>query len=144
MSGVIGTALLLPALQFLFSPGRRVNTDEWIAVADLDQLDPVRPVRVEFTRRVVDGWATANEIASTWVVRSRRGQVVAFAPECTHLGCAYSWDNANADFLCPCHGSRFDIDGGVKQGPAGKPLNRYPTKVEGRQLLIQPIRRKVS
>jgi cytochrome b6-f complex iron-sulfur subunit len=39
---------------------------------------------------------------------------------CTHLGCTL--ENSQDGFACPCHGSRFDEDGNVMQGPATKPL----------------------
>lgn len=39
---------------------------------------------------------------------------------CTHLGCTVT---ASGDgFLCPCHGSRFDAEGGPENRPASKPL----------------------
>jgi glycine/D-amino acid oxidase-like deaminating enzyme/nitrite reductase/ring-hydroxylating ferredoxin subunit len=43
---------------------------------------------------------------------------------CTHLGCRLSWNNAEASWDCPCHGSRFDVDGTVLDGPAVTPLRR--------------------
>ena len=39
---------------------------------------------------------------------------------CTHLGCTV-WQDANG-LTCPCHGSRYDENGNVLQGPAKKPL----------------------
>ena len=39
---------------------------------------------------------------------------------CTHLGCAV--ESQTDGFTCPCHGSKFDADGKVKQGPASKKL----------------------
>lgn len=44
------------------------------------------------------------------------------APRCSHLGCALAFNEAEQSWDCPCHGSRFDLDGAVLQGPAVAPL----------------------
>jgi glycine/D-amino acid oxidase-like deaminating enzyme len=43
-------------------------------------------------------------------------------PHCTHQGCVLRQDDALGTWDCPCHGSRFDTDGSVIQGPANSPL----------------------
>jgi len=41
-----------------------------------------------------------------------------------HLGCLLHFNAAERSWDCPCHGSRFDIDGAVLAGPAVHPLER--------------------
>ena len=43
-------------------------------------------------------------------------------PTCTHLGCRLRWNPAETSWDCHCHGSRFDSDGNVLNGPAVEPL----------------------
>ena len=43
---------------------------------------------------------------------------------CTHMGCDLEYNKAEKTFDCPCHGSRFNYDGTVIEGPAIKNLKQ--------------------
>ena len=58
------------------------------------------------------------------VYRDEAGTLHALSARCTHLGCIVHFNDAERAWECPCHGSRFDVDGSVIQGPANKPLQR--------------------
>ncbi len=48
----------------------------------------------------------------------------AVSSTCTHMGCMISFNDVEREWECPCHGSRFALDGSVLQGPATSPLRR--------------------
>jgi glycine/D-amino acid oxidase-like deaminating enzyme/nitrite reductase/ring-hydroxylating ferredoxin subunit len=56
------------------------------------------------------------------VYRDEAGTVHARSAVCTHLGCHVQWNQEERSWDCPCHGSRFDVDGAVLNGPAVKDL----------------------
>lgn len=51
--------------------------------------------------------------------------VAAIYKVCTHLGCIYSWIPANNRFECPCHGSKYRLDGRRIESPAPRTLDRF-------------------
>jgi glycine/D-amino acid oxidase-like deaminating enzyme/nitrite reductase/ring-hydroxylating ferredoxin subunit len=55
--------------------------------------------------------------------RDPEGRLHAVGLTCTHLGCRLSWNAAETSWDCACHGSRFDADGDVLNGPAVKALS---------------------
>jgi Rieske Fe-S protein len=56
------------------------------------------------------------------VYRDHDGKVHALSSVCTHQGCQVAFNATERSWDCPCHGSRFDIDGRVLDGPATRPL----------------------
>ncbi|MFC7143081.1 FAD-dependent oxidoreductase [Halosimplex aquaticum] len=65
------------------------------------------------------------------VYRDEDGEVHAVSAVCTHMGCLVSWNDGEESWDCPCHGSRFDVDGAVLDTPAVDDLDavdvEYPT-----------------
>ena len=139
--GVITASLGGPAAAYLLLPPKARKDESWIDVGDIPYLTPNQPVEMAFRRNRVDGWKVVSEKLDTWVVKSPKGGVSAFGPQCTHLGCAHHWDEARTQFVCPCHNSLFSIDGKVTYGPAPRPLDRYETKLDGSRLLVGELRK---
>ncbi len=51
--------------------------------------------------------------------------VLALYNVCTHLGCLPKWQAARGRFECPCHGSKYELDGTWIEGPAPRSLDRF-------------------
>jgi cytochrome b6-f complex iron-sulfur subunit len=60
----------------------------------------------------------------------------AMSAVCTHLGCLTRFEKEQNRIFCPCHGSRYAIDGHVTVGPAPKPLPRLLLTVEQGLLVV--------
>lgn len=56
------------------------------------------------------------------VYRDEAGQLHEHSAVCTHLGCIVAWNSEEKSWDCPCHGSRYDGQGRVLDGPASQPL----------------------
>ena len=138
--GIISAALSLPALMYLLFPPKPRHEDEWVDAGDIARLDPKAPMEVVFRRNRLDGWKLISEKSTAWVAKLANNQVVAYGPQCTHLGCAYHWDEGKSEFICPCHSSIFSIDGKVVSGPAPRPLDRYAIRIEGTKLKLGHLR----
>jgi menaquinol-cytochrome c reductase iron-sulfur subunit len=140
LGALIGLALAIPAILYLFMPPRTRRESAYVDAGDIAQLTPGAPTEMSFQQSRVDGWRVLTEKKTAWVVRNPDNSIVAFGPQCTHLGCAYHWDESVKEFACPCHASFFSLQGQVLAGPAPRPLDRYVTRVQNNRLQIGPLR----
>jgi nitrite reductase/ring-hydroxylating ferredoxin subunit len=86
--------------------------------------DRLRPAAAGSAAAVPRGAARVvrDGLGKTGVYRDEDGKVHAVSLRCTHLGCLLRFNSAERSWDCPCHGSRFDVDGAVLEGPAVDPL----------------------
>jgi glycine/D-amino acid oxidase-like deaminating enzyme/nitrite reductase/ring-hydroxylating ferredoxin subunit len=71
-----------------------------------------------------EGGIVRDGLRQAAVYKDERGRLHAVSARCTHVGCIVAWNGADKTWDCPCHGSRFDVDGTVIEGPAVKPLRK--------------------
>ncbi|WP_071885469.1 FAD-dependent oxidoreductase [Rufibacter tibetensis] len=60
--------------------------------------------------------------------RDETGKLHVVSAVCTHMACLVHFNKAEKSWDCPCHGSRFDVDGRVLEGPAYLDLSRMQDK----------------
>ncbi len=136
IAGLIGAAMAIPIVGYIVSPAYRRHPKDWLDLGSPGNLKPGEPLELSSTVTVIDGWMKTSEVKSVWAVRQKDQSVTVYSPLCTHLGCGYRWDRSEETFKCPCHNSVFDIEGKVLKGPAPRPLDTLPVKVEGGKLLV--------
>ncbi len=65
--------------------------------------------------------------------------IKALDSHCTHMGCIVNFDSKTNKFLCPCHGSQYDINGINTKGPTKKPLYTESFKTKGGKIIVDYI-----
>lgn len=69
------------------------------------------------------------------VTQPAAGDYKGFSAVCPHAGCTVS-EVVDGTIVCPCHGSKFNLDGSVAKGPATKPLDVQAISVEGDSIFL--------
>jgi nitrite reductase/ring-hydroxylating ferredoxin subunit len=116
--------------QAIYEPGRKgwhgvhdyvaeqANTlsqyGDWLTGGEVASADAIAPGEGAIVRQGMHKLA---------LYRDERGAMHALSATCTHLGCVVHWNSAERSWDCPCHGSRFDVDGKVLHGPAVRALD---------------------
>lgn len=70
------------------------------------------------------------------IVRTGEDAFLAVDIKCTHKGCEVKYEPKSNMFECPCHDSRFDINGVPKSGPAKRPLGVYKTSFKDGEVTV--------
>jgi Rieske Fe-S protein len=69
------------------------------------------------------------------ITQPAAGEFKGFSSKCTHKGCAVN-KVADGTIDCPCHGSKFNLDGTVAKGPATEPLETKAIAVQGDSIVL--------
>ncbi|HZS40499.1 MAG TPA: Rieske 2Fe-2S domain-containing protein, partial [Polyangia bacterium] len=64
------------------------------------------------------------------VVRKSNTELDALDATCTHAGCTVAFSAGNGDLECPCHGSRYGLDGSVLAPPSTVPLRKLTATID--------------
>ena len=137
MSALIAAVLTVPLIGGIVGPSFRMKKPRWASVGDISSLPMGQPTNMKFPFRTEDAYLRETVIHEVWLVKHSPSQVTVFSPICPHLGCHYSWYLETREFACPCHGSIYSITGEVLGGPAPRPLDTLPWKLEKEVLSVQ-------
>ena len=100
------------------------NLAEYLGAGEVDSIDQIKAGEGAILRRGA---------AKHAVYRSDDGQIIERSAVCTHVGCIVHWNSFEKCWDCPCHGSQFQPDGTVINGPAVRPLAEVEERAESVQ-----------
>ena len=143
--GVAAAAFTLPAVGLALGPVFEKHEQHWESVgltADFAD-DTYIPRTLTLVRGIGDvGKSTVYIRKYNTDIddepRDRYNAFIAVSTRCMHLGCPVRFVEASERFICPCHGGVYDFQGKVAGGPPVRPLDRFYTRVRGRNVEVGP------
>jgi menaquinol-cytochrome c reductase iron-sulfur subunit len=124
-AGVITLMLSIPAIGFVISPLFQKRSTTWIRVGDIDSVPIGLPTPFTVSMPIGEGPPTPDVDRIVYVVRTADGKLLALSNTCTHMQCNVHWDPSLGQFLCPCHGGLYDMQGANTGGPPPSPLPQW-------------------
>jgi len=137
LTGVVALFFAGPMVATLIGPMYRRRKAGFAPVGRIDALPQGQPVNLSFQYDNIDAYMRQAALHDVWVIKHSPTDVTVYSPICTHLGCRFNWDAQAQQFRCPCHGSIFALDGKVLGGPAPRPLDTLPHRIENGELLVE-------
>ncbi len=136
LAGLSAAIIAIPVVGFVLGPLIQKFPRVWRKVGRVDDFKVGETVKVDFLDPSPLAWAGVTAQTAAWLRRVDVNNFIAFALNCTHLGCPVHWIASAQMFLCPCHGGVFYADGTVAAGPPQRPLVRLPVRVKDGQVEV--------
>ena len=126
--GLGGIASSLPVAIAACSSGTTSASRDWQTVGTSAELDKTGQLLAK------------NSLVGPVLIvgTSKAKNLTAVDPTCTHAACTVGWEPSTKTFLCPCHGSEYEVDGKVQKGPGKNPLKTYAAKIQGNSVVVKP------
>ncbi len=128
---LLGLGFLVPGIR-LFSPV--ANREKELAFFPLIGEDEIPRVGVK-KAEVVFTASGKERKTRVFIIPAPDGPAV-FSATCSHLGCLVNYHKDKREFICPCHGGRYDLTGKNIAGPPPAPLSRFPIKKQEGMILV--------
>src|SRR5438876_5320073 len=142
LSALATAVVSVPILAYLLSPLIRTSPPAWRPLGAVESFRVGETVEVAYEDPSPLPWAGQTARTAVWLRRLGGDRFVAFAVNCTHLGCPVNWRPQAGLFLCPCHGGVYYADGTVAGGPPPAPLTVYQVRIQDGQ--VQRLTRRLQ
>ena len=123
---LIAAMLGVPIVGFFLSPLLRPPiTRQRKNLGRLDGIPVGVPTKFEFAFQPENAPGGLSATYAVYAVRLPDGTLKTLSNICTHMQCPVRWEQARGQFLCPCHGGLYDLDGKNVGGPPPAPLPEW-------------------
>lgn len=133
VSGVVVAVPVGAGITVFLDPlTRKAHSGTTVRVTQLQNLpDDGTPKKFPIIAERTDAW---NKFPSTPIgaiyLRRLGDEVIAFNTSCPHAGCFVDYKPDENQFSCPCHNSKFELDGSLKSGVSPRPMDELEVSVK--------------
>jgi Rieske Fe-S protein len=120
VGAIIGLGYLFVAERFMLPPPESAGAPQ--KAGTLDDFPLNQPTLFIYT-------GEAGFPLGVYITNLGQGKVLALDEHCAHLQCPVQWNSGAEQYLCPCHGSQYNIYGINVGGPAPHPLNFHKVEI---------------
>lgn len=137
IAGLSAAVMAVPVISALVAPLLESKESLWRSIGRVEDF-PVGSTRlVNFENADPEPYAGMLARSAAWLRHTEGDTFIAFAVNCTHLGCPVRWEETAQLFMCPCHGGVYYRDGTVAAGPPPRPLPEYKVRVVNGEVQLQ-------
>lgn len=128
---LLGLGFLVPAGRVLLPKARKAREIIFIPLISEDDLPRtgVKKTEIVYT-------SSGKEVRKRVFIVSSEDGFIVLSAVCSHLGCLVNYRREKGEFVCPCHGGRYDLAGRNISGPPPAPLTRFPVRIEDGKVLV--------
>ncbi len=128
---LLGLGSLAAGLRVLTPSGRQDKVLVWFPLLSEDDVPRSGVKKTELVYAV----AGRERKARVFIVSSQ-DRLTVLSAVCSHLGCLVNYRKETREFVCPCHGGKYDIAGRNIAGPPPAPLTAYPVEVRNGMVMV--------
>ena len=137
LNGLVGLALAVPIVRYIFAPWRSDKSyKSWISLGKVESFPAGETRLTVYTNPYTRPWDGQTDKVACYVRRADSTNFQVFAINCAHLGCPVRWFPQSQLFMCPCHGGVYYADGSRASGPPTRGLFTYDWKIVSGELHI--------
>jgi len=131
MFALLGFGFLSAGLNVLAPSGRQDRELAWFPLVPEDEVPRSGVKKSE----LVYAMSGKERKARVFIVSSA-AKLTVLSAVCSHLGCLVNYRKESKEFVCPCHGGKYDITGMNIAGPPPAPLTNYPVEIRNGMVMV--------
>lgn len=137
MFGLVSLDFMYPRLRGGFGSRLSVGSAEELAEEISSVREPVFIPDGRFYLSLYEGDPEeANQVSTYRAANVAESGFMALYRKCVHLGCSVPWCPPSKWFECPCHGSKYSINGEYRDGPAPRGLDQFRVEVVDGEVFV--------